>query len=208
MAPKRQRFAARRKAVGYSQEQFAERVGVERSTVVRWESGESEPQPWLRPKIARTLQVSLELLDELLAEGGVRESDIVERVDFALRHPTSVDLVTVGHLRHQVQQLDERCDRAPSISLLAEVGQYLGQVGFLSAHVHEESRPARAVRRRGQDVDLAGVGVLRGGLRAGGVRHRSAPNSAGDRSRPFEPHLRAQPTAAPNHRGSWLSRPY
>src|SRR6266704_1462022 len=34
MASKRQRFAARRKAVGYSQEQLAERVGVERSTVV------------------------------------------------------------------------------------------------------------------------------------------------------------------------------
>jgi DNA-binding XRE family transcriptional regulator len=134
VASRRQRFAARRKAVGYSQEQFAERVGVERSTVVRWESGESEPQPWLRPKIARTLQVSIEQLDELLAEGGLSESDMDERLEYALTHPTSVDLVTVGHLRHQVQQLDERYDRAPSTSLLAEAGQCLGQVGFLSAN--------------------------------------------------------------------------
>lgn len=131
MASRRQRFAARRKAVGYSQEQLAERVGVERSTVVRWEAGESEPQPWLRPKIARTLQVSLEQLDELLAEGGLSRSDVAERVDFALKHPGSVDLVTVGHLRHEVHELDERYDSAPSASLLAEAGQCLGQVGFL-----------------------------------------------------------------------------
>jgi DNA-binding XRE family transcriptional regulator len=134
MASKRQRFAGRRKTVGYSQEQFAERVGVERSTVARWETGESEPQPWLRPKIARTLQVSLEQLGELLALGGLSESDVSERLGFAFEQPTSVDLVTVGHLRHQVQQLDERYDRAPSTSLLAEAGQCLGRVGFLSAN--------------------------------------------------------------------------
>jgi DNA-binding XRE family transcriptional regulator len=35
MASKRQRLAGRRKAVGHSQEQLAERLGVERSTVAR-----------------------------------------------------------------------------------------------------------------------------------------------------------------------------
>lgn len=134
MATRRQRFAARRKAVGFSQELLAERLGVERTTVIRWESGETEPQPWLRPKIARALQVSIEQLDELLTEGGLSESEAAERLDYALTHPSSVDLVTVAHLRHKVQQLDERYDQAPSTSLLAEAGQCLGQVGFLSAN--------------------------------------------------------------------------
>src|SRR5262249_29524976 len=67
-AVKRQRFAQRRKAAGYTQEQFAERLGVDRSTVARWESADTEPQPWLRPKIARALGVSLIELDELLSD--------------------------------------------------------------------------------------------------------------------------------------------
>lgn len=68
MGAKRQRLAARRKVVGLSQEQLAQALGVERSTVVRWETGETGggPQPWLRPKLARVLQVSIEQLGELL----------------------------------------------------------------------------------------------------------------------------------------------
>lgn len=66
MAVKRPRLAARRKLVGFSQEQLAERIGVERSTVIRWEGTNTAPQPWIRPKLARALQVSLEQLDELL----------------------------------------------------------------------------------------------------------------------------------------------
>ena len=72
MATKRHRLMQRRKTVGFSQEHLAERVGVDRSTVGRWEAGLTEPQPWLRPRLARVLQVSVEQLDALLeaAENG------------------------------------------------------------------------------------------------------------------------------------------
>lgn len=58
MATKRYRLAQRRKAVGFSQELFAERLEIDRSTVARWESGETEngPQPWIRPNPAQALQ--------------------------------------------------------------------------------------------------------------------------------------------------------
>jgi len=59
---KRYRLAQRRKAMGFSQEQLAERLEVDRSTVVRWESGDNEPQPWVRPRLAEVLQVSLDQL--------------------------------------------------------------------------------------------------------------------------------------------------
>jgi len=134
MPVKRQRLAMRRKAMGFSQEQLAERLEIDRSTVGRWESGETEPQPWIRPRLARALQVSLDELDELLGEGGLTDSEVEERVDFALKHPGSADLLTVAHLRHQVDQLDERYVCEPSTALLADAGQYLGQVRFLAAH--------------------------------------------------------------------------
>src|SRR5690606_11243219 len=134
MASRRQRFAQRRKAVGFSQEGLAERLGIDRSTVARWESGATEPLPWLRPTLARVLQVSIEQLDELLAEAGEPEALADERLSYALEHPRSVDLVAVARLRERVHDLDTRYDRAPSTSLLADAGQCLGQVSFLRAH--------------------------------------------------------------------------
>jgi transcriptional regulator with XRE-family HTH domain len=60
-------FAGQRKVLGYSQETFAQALGVDRTTVGRWERGETQPIPELRPKIARLLNLSLAELDALLA---------------------------------------------------------------------------------------------------------------------------------------------
>lgn len=134
MGARRSRFAQRRKAVGFSQERLAERLGIDRSTVARWEAGDNEPLPWLRPKLARILQVSIDQLDELLSEAGEPEELVDERLGHALKHPGSVDLMTVARLREQVQQLVRRYDQAASAPLLADAGQCLGQVSFLRAH--------------------------------------------------------------------------
>src|ERR1700676_1449944 len=64
---KRQRLVQRRKELGLTQEALAELVTVGRSTVVRGERGESEPLPSIRPKLARALKVSVDLLESLLA---------------------------------------------------------------------------------------------------------------------------------------------
>ncbi len=66
MALRRQRLSQRRKAVGLTQESLAQRLGVERSTVARWEAGDTEPLPSIRPGVARALQVSIDELAELL----------------------------------------------------------------------------------------------------------------------------------------------
>src|SRR5690242_9668557 len=66
MATRRHRLTQRRKAVGYTQEQLAEQLGVERTTVVRWEAGDTEPQPWQWPNLADALKLSVEQLTELL----------------------------------------------------------------------------------------------------------------------------------------------
>lgn len=53
MTAKRRALLERRKVVGYTQE----KLGVERSTVQRWETGETCPQPWCGPKLAKALMI-------------------------------------------------------------------------------------------------------------------------------------------------------
>lgn len=65
----RQLLARRRKALGLTQETLAALLGVDRSTVARWERGVTEPLPWNRPRLAKVLRVTADRLDELLANG-------------------------------------------------------------------------------------------------------------------------------------------
>ncbi|EEP73730.1 hypothetical protein MCAG_04057 [Micromonospora sp. ATCC 39149] len=71
MALKRHRLCQRRKTLGLSQERLAELLDVERSTVVRWENAETDPQPWQRSRIATALRVTLEQLDDMLIDVSV-----------------------------------------------------------------------------------------------------------------------------------------
>jgi transcriptional regulator with XRE-family HTH domain len=55
-----------RHAAGFTQETFADKLGVDRTTVGRWERGVQSPQPWQRPDLATALDISLDHLDDLL----------------------------------------------------------------------------------------------------------------------------------------------
>ncbi|MFJ9111052.1 helix-turn-helix domain-containing protein [Streptomyces sp. NPDC102283] len=61
-------LAERRRALGYSQEKLAQSLGVDRTTVGRWEGGRISPQPLQRRGLAAALEVSLHELDALLAQ--------------------------------------------------------------------------------------------------------------------------------------------
>ncbi len=65
-AVRRDRLATRRRALGLTQEDLAILLEVERSTVVRWERGTTQPLPWLWPKLARALQIPAAQLEALL----------------------------------------------------------------------------------------------------------------------------------------------
>ncbi|MDX2698687.1 helix-turn-helix transcriptional regulator [Streptomyces ipomoeae] len=131
MAAKRIRLARRRKAAGFTQEGLAEYLGVERSTVGRWESADTEPQAWLRPKLASALRVSAEELQALLDDVTVTDTHPSDRMTYALENPASADLMVVAYLHERLRQLDESYDKEASTALLGRAGQLHGQVKFL-----------------------------------------------------------------------------
>lgn len=59
-------LAGRRVVTGYTQEHLADVLGVDRTTVARWERGVQVPRPWQRPDLAQRLQITLDQLDDLL----------------------------------------------------------------------------------------------------------------------------------------------
>jgi hypothetical protein len=141
-------------------EAFAEHLGVAVRTVAKWEAQ--------GPKIVPTAGIQ-EVLDTALERATASQQSRFqmllderpvpdERVDHALGHPASVDLVTVARLRQRVQDLDARYDRSPSISLLVETGQCLGHLAFLSA------RAITGVVRRELLALEAGCATLMGQL--------------------------------------------
>ncbi|RAS58999.1 DNA-binding XRE family transcriptional regulator [Lentzea atacamensis] len=141
MATPREGLAVRRKALGYSQERLAEILGVTVGTVGRWERGESAPEAWRQPRLAKVLGLSTveELIDLLHPRDEVpaAESCDVDRLERALANPSEVDLVTVAQLRERVSLLSVRYDGERSTGLLAEAGQALGQTRLLREHARQ-----------------------------------------------------------------------
>ncbi|MBI3688708.1 MAG: AAA family ATPase [Actinobacteria bacterium] len=112
MTARRRGLAQRRRAVGFSQEHIAEHLGVDRSTVARWECGETLPQPYLRPKLAAALRLSSEELATLLAE-----SDRITPAAYHLTRHHSAPVRLPATLLRPVQAAAD--DRAADLGLRA-----------------------------------------------------------------------------------------
>jgi DNA-binding XRE family transcriptional regulator/tetratricopeptide (TPR) repeat protein len=126
----RRGLAKRRKALGFTQEALAEHLRVERSTVVRWEAGKSEPQAWLWPRLSAVLRITSEQLTELLAEGA---ADTLPEVPSVNTHQADEVLaltvgVGVGLSRSTYQEVDDMQRRA-LLRLLAIAGGSLAISG-------------------------------------------------------------------------------
>jgi tetratricopeptide (TPR) repeat protein/transcriptional regulator with XRE-family HTH domain len=136
-AARRQRLAQRRKAVGLTQEQLAEQLDVERSTVVRWERGETQPQPWLRPKLAQALQVSADRIEELLAVGGAPAIPPGQAAAVPRQLPAAVAGFTgrAAELQALTAILDQAGTGAPGTVVISAIGGTAG-VGKTALALH------------------------------------------------------------------------
>lgn len=64
---RRQLLVSARKAAGKTQEQVAQFVGVDRTTLGKWERDETTPHPYQRGRYAEALGISLDELDAMLS---------------------------------------------------------------------------------------------------------------------------------------------
>lgn len=113
MGKRRSALAARRRAVGLTQERLAETLQVERSTVVRWEAGDTQPQPWLRPALAQALGLDADQLVVLLESPA--ETGSPGRLD-------------ADEMRRALDALTSSYERLPSVSLVSDAAQLLADI--------------------------------------------------------------------------------
>jgi len=174
VALKRLRLIQRRKALGYTQEELAGRLGCERTTIIRWERAETEPQPWLRPRLTHALQLTAGELSELLADvaevPGQRDGFVLVSsvpLDFSLSAAATVRVME-GFSAHDIASRREFLADLGIITgtaLLRPVRQWAASLALLTGsppdvgtdEVSELEQAVTLFRR----WDASGVGGLR-----------------------------------------------
>jgi tetratricopeptide (TPR) repeat protein/transcriptional regulator with XRE-family HTH domain len=181
---RRPRLAQRRKALGLTQEALAALLAVERSTVIRWERGETEPLPSLRPKLASALRVSPDRLEELLAGDGGAAATAPRQLPAMVAHFTG----RAAELRTLTGILDDT--GAPGTIVISAIGGTAG-VGKTALALHWAHQAARRfpdgqlyVNLRGYDPDrpMPATDALAGFLRALGVSGPDIPAEEAERA--------------------------
>ncbi|WP_422646759.1 helix-turn-helix domain-containing protein [Actinoalloteichus caeruleus] len=146
MGTRRDALAARREALGFTQQTFAEQLGVELSTVGRWERGTLTPQPWRRPDLAAILKVSLTELDALLSPGTTH----VSHATFTRSRRPVVDAPRMNETV-LIDRIAAPWDHRASLgrtTLPARVPAH-GEVGELVSQVHRWYQAARYAESAG-----------------------------------------------------------
>lgn len=171
MALKRRRLVQRRKALGHSQDDLAALVDVDRTTIIRWERAETDPQPWLRRKLAAVLRVSpdelTELLDEVSEVPGRRDGHTLRSsvpLDFA--DDAAAASMAEGFSAHDLasrRQVLEGLSVVTSAALLRPIRRWVAALpvvadGPLGLAQLDELRDAVTLFRR---WDASGVGGLK-----------------------------------------------
>lgn len=108
-------LARRRRALGLSQQNLAQKIRVDAKTVGRWERGESEPHPWQRSSLASALHLTLDDLDQYLLNPGQRDQTSSEIAPTA--HAT--EAASVSRSGYRTRDLSVR---------LSPVGDVMAQI--------------------------------------------------------------------------------
>jgi tetratricopeptide (TPR) repeat protein/transcriptional regulator with XRE-family HTH domain len=187
VAAKRDRLAQRRKSLGLTQEDLAGLLDVERSTVVRWERGESAPLPWIRPKLSKALRVSMDRLEELLVASDTATGGSALKVPRQLPAAVADFTGRTAELAALTRTLDKARADSPGTIVISAIGGTAG-VGKTALALHWAHKVAGRfgdgqlhVNLRGFDSSGApatATEAIRGFLDALGVPSERIPDSA------------------------------
>jgi transcriptional regulator with XRE-family HTH domain len=118
--------------MGYTQEGLAEALHVDRSTVHRWEFGRSEPQPYIRPKLAKLLGVGSRELEALIRGARARPVTGTTPRQPQFTTPASRPASPLNELRHIV------IGRAPLTEEPAGPGALSRAISRVHQHYHAD----------------------------------------------------------------------
>jgi tetratricopeptide (TPR) repeat protein len=151
--------------------------------VVRWERGESEPLPSIRPRLARALKVSADLLESLLTADDQRGDDAAPR-----QLPAAIGDFTgrAAELRRLTQVLDAARPGRPGTVVISAIGGMAGvgktALALYWAHQVADRFPDGQLYVNLRGFDPSGIAVtapeaIRGFLDALGVAPERVPAS-------------------------------
>ncbi|MGD3106750.1 helix-turn-helix transcriptional regulator [Streptomyces sp. YGL11-2] len=173
-------LAERRKAMGYSQERFAAVIGVDRTTVGRWDRGETTPEAVHRPKMADALQLGLAELDALLTPPQAHFSELTASPPCDRHGSEEIDMIRREFLRLMVvagSLMALTPDDADAIAEIADRGS-ASDFRLMNCHlwqVYQLARSKSSVTAVVQDQ----LGALNEALKESG-REGSLYEAAGD----------------------------
>lgn len=134
---RRPHLAAARRAAGLTQEGLAHRVGVDRTTVGRWEAGQTDPHLWARTRLAEQLQLPQAQLDVILGNivaqsPALDHTGELEALELTRRAAaTDVGEATLVQLEQAVDDLASSYATSRPADLLGRTRGHLGYVADL-----------------------------------------------------------------------------
>lgn len=144
MSTRRAALARARRAAGLTQEALADALGVDRSTVQRWEQGRSDPHLWARQRLGGLLGLDVAGVDALLSTDTTAAStavdvvtagvvdDELDALELARRATVSdVSDATLSLLEHAVDDLASSYATTTPAVLLDRVRHHLGYAAAL-----------------------------------------------------------------------------
>ncbi|PRY56018.1 helix-turn-helix protein [Glycomyces artemisiae] len=147
--------------MGISQEELADRIGVDRTTVSRWERGENDPQPLYRRKLADLLDVDKVELDRLLLGADDRAPEQITSARDLTRPHLHEAAITVDDLQRIEQtrtHFQEMYRRVGGVPTLPRINAILDQrVAPMLRAAYENQLGRQLFRAAGSLTAFAGV---------------------------------------------------